>query len=156
MLWQKGSLFAALNAALFIEKDLHCLINGKSFQMGSISQTGFCVVILAASVSLSLFLFLLSDANLISWCAFVVASKTSIYYKKNPKARAKRNAYQKELNAEPKSKKYRAELNRERRKRGIYGKGGKDVSHTKNGGTVLESRSKNRARNGANGKSTKK
>lgn len=156
MLWQRASLFAVLNVVLFIEKDLRCLINGKFFQMESTNQIDFCVVILAVSVFLSLFLFLLSDANLISWCIFVMASKTSIYYKKNPKARAKRNAYQKELNAKPESKKYRAELNRERRKRGIYGKGGKDVSHTKNGGTVLESRSKNRARNGANGKSTKK
>ena len=36
-----------------------------------------------------------------------------------------------------------------------YGKGGKDVSHVKGGGTKLESPSKNRARQGANGKSTK-
>jgi hypothetical protein len=85
-----------------------------------------------------------------------VASKSSIYYKKNPKARAKKNAYQKEFNKTEESKKYRAELNRERRKRGIYGKGGKDVSHKKDGSTTLEHRSKNRARNGANGKSTKK
>lgn len=85
-----------------------------------------------------------------------MASKSSIYYKKNPKARAKKNAYQKELNKTEESRKHRAELNRERRKRGIYGKGGKDVSHKKDGSTTLESRRTNRARNGANGKSTKK
>lgn len=85
-----------------------------------------------------------------------MASKSSIYYKKNPKARAKKNAYQKEVNKTEESKKYRAELNRERRKRGIYGKGGKDVSHKKDGSVTLESRRTNRARNGANGKSTKK
>lgn len=85
-----------------------------------------------------------------------MSSKTSAYYKKNPKARAKRNAYQKELNAKPENRKYRSELNKERRERGVYGKGGKDVSHKKDGSTTLEHRSKNRARNGANGKSTKK
>lgn len=53
----------------------------------------------------------------------------------------------------------RVELNREARKRGIYGKRhkmGKDLSHAKNGSMSLESRSKNRARNGKNGKSTKR
>lgn len=53
----------------------------------------------------------------------------------------------------------RVELNREARQRGIYGKRhsrGVDLSHTKSGKMVLESRSKNRARNGKNGKSTKK
>jgi len=40
------------------------------------------------------------------------------------------------------------ELNRENRKRGTYGNGdGKDVSHKKDGSTVLEKASKNRARN---------
>ena len=54
---------------------------------------------------------------------------------------------------------YRQELNAEARKRGIYGKraaSGKDLSHTKSGKMVLESAKKNRARNGHNGKSTKK
>jgi hypothetical protein len=88
-----------------------------------------------------------------------MASKTSEYYKKNPEARKKRNAYQKEYNARPEERKRRSELNKEGRKRGVYGKReqmGVDVSHTKSGGTVLENRSKNRARNGSNGKSTKK
>jgi hypothetical protein len=44
--------------------------------------------------------------------------------------------------------KKRVELNRENRKRGTYGNGdGKDVSHKKDGSTVLEKASKNRARN---------
>lgn len=52
---------------------------------------------------------------------------------------------------------YRAELNAEARERGIYGKRkSMDLSHTKDGKMVLENKSKNRARQGANGKSTKK
>ena len=77
-------------------------------------------------------------------------------YKKNPKLRAKKNAYQRKYNKKPKVKKASEERWTERRKRGIAGKGGKDLSHTKSGKMVLESRSKNRARNGQNGKSTKK
>ena len=42
-------------------------------------------------------------------------------------------------------------LNRERRRRGIDGKGGPDVSHTASGGTTLEDPSTNRARNGHGG-----
>ena len=45
------------------------------------------------------------------------------------------------------TKKYRAELNRARRKAGVYGKGGKDFSHTKRGTLVRENASRNRARN---------
>ena len=72
------------------------------------------------------------------------------------KAKKKKNEYQKEYNKRPEERKRRAELMKERRKRGIDGKGGKDVSHTKSGRTVLENRSTNRARNGHNGRSTKK
>lgn len=75
-------------------------------------------------------------------------SKSAEYYKKNPEARKKKNEYQKKYNKSSKERKRRGELVQERRKRGIYGKGGKDVSHTKNGGTTLESPSQNRARNG--------
>ena len=67
--------------------------------------------------------------------------------------------YQKKYNKKPSEVAKRVELNREARERGIYGKrhaAGKDLSHTKDGKMVLESRSKNRARQGANGKSTKK
>tara|TARA_B000000532_G_C18725606_1_gene344512 strand:- start:385 stop:624 length:240 start_codon:yes stop_codon:yes gene_type:complete len=74
--------------------------------------------------------------------------KTSEYYKKNPKARAKRLKQQKRYDAKPNQIKKRVELNRENRKRGTYGNGdGKDVSHKKDGSTVLEKASKNRARN---------
>lgn len=74
--------------------------------------------------------------------------KTSEYYKKNPKARAKRLKQQKAYNAKPMQIKKRVALNKENRKRGTYGNGdGKDVSHKKDGSTVLETASKNRARN---------
>jgi len=54
---------------------------------------------------------------------------------------------------------YRSELNAEARDRGIYGKRAaisKDLSHKKDGTMTLENKSKNRARNGSSGKSTKK
>jgi hypothetical protein len=86
-----------------------------------------------------------------------MAGKTSEYYKKNPQAAEKHREYQRKLNKTEKQKEYRAELNKENRSRGTYGNGdGKDMSHTKSGKMVSESASKNRARNGANGKSTKK
>jgi hypothetical protein len=69
----------------------------------------------------------------------------------------KKLEYDKEYAASEKRKKYRVELNRENRKRNTYGNGdGKDVSHTKSGGLVLEKAKVNRARNGHNHKSTKK
>ena len=75
-------------------------------------------------------------------------SRTSKYYAANPKARKKRVAQQAKINARPEEKERRRELAADRRKRGVMGKGGKDVSHKKNGKTFLEDRSKNRARNG--------
>jgi hypothetical protein len=75
------------------------------------------------------------------------------------KATGRDLAYQKAYNKKPSEVAKRVELNREARKRGVYGKryaAGKDLSHTKSGGLVLESAKKNRARNGQNGKSTKK
>ena len=75
-------------------------------------------------------------------------SRTSEYYKKNPKARAKRLKQQARYNRQSLQIEKRVELNRENRKRGTYGNGdGKDVSHKKDGSTVLEKASKNRARN---------
>jgi hypothetical protein len=66
---------------------------------------------------------------------------------------SKEKAYQ----SSPERKKYRARLNKENRKRGTYGNGdGKDMSHTKGGGMVLEKAGRNRARNGHNNKSTLK
>jgi len=66
---------------------------------------------------------------------------------------------QKEYNNRPNQVAKRVELNREARQRKIYGKrhsNGVDLSHTKSGSMVLEKSSANRARNGRNGKSTKK
>ena len=68
---------------------------------------------------------------------------------------SKEKAYQ----STPARNKYRAELNAEARDRGIYGKRSamsKDLSHKKDGSMTLEAKSKNRARQGSNGKSTKK
>ena len=77
-------------------------------------------------------------------------------YKKNPKLKAKKNSYQRKYNKKPGVKQKSEERWSERRRRGIGGKGGKDLSHTKSGGLVMESRRRNRSRNGKNGKSTLK
>lgn len=74
--------------------------------------------------------------------------RSARYYRENPEARAKKNASQRRRNKHPLAIKYRTELKAERRKRGIYGKGGDDMSHTKKGRLVAESPKKNRARNG--------
>jgi hypothetical protein len=77
-----------------------------------------------------------------------MASRTSKYYKDNPEARKKRLKQQARYNRQSLQINKRVELNRENRKRGTYGNGdGKDVSHKKDGSTVLEKASKNRARN---------
>jgi hypothetical protein len=66
-------------------------------------------------------------------------------------------SYDKKYQAKKKQKKYRAKLNKANRDSGTYGNGdGMDKSHTKSGKLVNEKQSRNRARNGANGKSTKK
>jgi len=77
-------------------------------------------------------------------------------YKKNPTLRAKKNAYQRKYNKKTSVKNKSEERWTERRRRGIAGKGGKDLSHTKSGRLVLESRRSNRSRNGKNGRSTLK
>ena len=82
--------------------------------------------------------------------------KSARYYAKNPEAAAKKAAYQRKLNKKPSVKKASEARWTERRRRGIAGKGGADLSHTKSGTMVKESPRKNRARNGHNGKSTKK
>jgi hypothetical protein len=82
--------------------------------------------------------------------------KSARYYAANPEAAAKKNAAQRKRNKTTANKAYRSELNAERRQRGVYGKGGADMSHTKSGKLVPESPKKNRARNGANGRSTRK
>lgn len=90
-------------------------------------------------------------------------SRTAKFYASNPQAKTKKYAYDKKRNEKPEQKEYRAELARERRARGMMGKGGDDLSHTKGGGFKKEDPSKNRARNGhgkrprlASGKGTRK
>ena len=73
--------------------------------------------------------------------------KSAQYYRDNPEARKKKAEYDTKFHSTPARRKYRTELGKERRERGIDGKGGKDVSHTRNGGTTLENPSANRARN---------
>jgi hypothetical protein len=71
--------------------------------------------------------------------------------------RQKKIEYDKKYHQTEERKKYRAELNRKNRDANTYGNGdNKDMSHTKSGKMVSEHQSKNRARNGANKKSTKK
>ena len=78
-----------------------------------------------------------------------MVSKSTAYYRANPDAKAKKDAYNTEYHATPARKKYRAELDKERNAREKAGQNltGKDVSHTKDGGTTLEDSSTNRARN---------
>jgi hypothetical protein len=83
-------------------------------------------------------------------------SKSAKYYASNPAAAAKKAAYQRKLNKKPAVKQASEERWTERRRRGLAGKGGPDLSHTRDGRMVLESPSKNRARNGHNGKSSRK
>ena len=64
-----------------------------------------------------------------------------------PEQIKKKVAYDSKYQKTKKRVKYRVELNRINRKKGRVGDG-KDVSHTKGGGTVLEDASKNRSRNG--------
>ena len=73
--------------------------------------------------------------------------ETAKYYKDNPKAKAKKDAYQKEYNKKPEQVKKRVELNKVNRDRGTYGNGdGLDMSHTKNG-IVKKKASVNRGSN---------
>ena len=80
-------------------------------------------------------------------------SKSAKYFAKNPKARAKKKAYDRKFSATEDQKNSRVETTRETRKRKTPGK---DVSHKKDGTLTREKRSTNRARNGKGGKSTKK
>ncbi len=73
---------------------------------------------------------------------------STAYYRSHPEAAAKKVRHQAAINRRPEERHRRAELNRERRRRGIAGKGGPDISHTVGGNTVLEDPSTNRARNG--------
>ena len=73
--------------------------------------------------------------------------RSAKYYRSNPEARRKKAATDKKVNARPEQREKRTELSKERRRRGVMGKGGKDMSHTKDGRIVAEDASKNRARN---------
>jgi hypothetical protein len=64
----------------------------------------------------------------------------------SPEAKRHKIEYDKKYESTPERVKYREELNRERRKRGIYGQGGPDMSHTKDHTIVAESPHANRAR----------
>jgi len=84
-------------------------------------------------------------------------SKSALYFRSHPEARKKKNEYNTKYHATPERKKYRVKLNKANRDAGTYGNGdGKDMSHKKSGKLVKESASANRARNGKDGKSTKK
>ena len=65
---------------------------------------------------------------------------------KSPAAIEHKRKYETEYESSPARKKYRRELEGERRKRGVAGKGGKDMSHTKTGKIVPEDPHTNRAR----------
>jgi len=72
-------------------------------------------------------------------------SRSAKYYRENPEARAKKNAYQKQFNKKKGQSKNRTELNRLNRLFGTYGNGDNlDVSHRTGKKTRLESQSKNR------------
>lgn len=83
--------------------------------------------------------------------------KNKIVGKKNSKGTNKasgRKYTEADLRSNRKNQKKRVQLNREARKKGVYGKRykkGVDLSHGK-GGLKLESRSKNRSRNGKGGR----
>ena len=64
----------------------------------------------------------------------------------SPEAKRHKLEYDKQYESNPQRVKYREDLNRERRKRGIYGQGGPDMSHTKDHTLVAESPHANRAR----------
>ena len=76
--------------------------------------------------------------------------KTSRYYQsaKGAKSYKKQKRKQKKINSTAAKRAYRRLLSRKRRKLGIMGRGGKDVSHKK-GRLTLEIPKKNRARGGA-------
>jgi len=76
--------------------------------------------------------------------------KTSRYYQsaKGRKSYLKQKKKQKLINSTAAKRAYRRLLSRRRRKLGIMGKGGKDVSHRK-GRLTLEIPKRNRARGGA-------
>jgi hypothetical protein len=84
-------------------------------------------------------------------------SRSAKFYHENREAAKKKADYDKKYHATEERKQYRAELNKANRSAGTYGnKDGMDASHKKDGKLVKEAQSRNRARQGSNGKSTKK
>ena len=75
--------------------------------------------------------------------------RTSRYYAANPDAAEKHRSYMRKYNKRRGKSAYRSKLNKARRKAGIYGKGGPDMSHDSKGRLRRESMKINRARNGA-------
>ncbi len=74
--------------------------------------------------------------------------KSSKYYRGNAQARAKKNAYQRSYNKSKAKIAYRSRLNKARRKAGVYGKGGPDMSHDSKGNLRKQSVKINRSNNG--------
>lgn len=74
-------------------------------------------------------------------------SESAKYFASHPAARAKKNDYNKQYHSTEERKNYRERLNKVNRADHGYGDG-KDLSHTKSGKLVKETRSSNRARNG--------
>ena len=64
----------------------------------------------------------------------------------SPEAKKHKKEYDTKYESTPERRKYRTELTQERRKRGVAGKGGKDMSHTTSGKIVPEDMHANRAR----------
>lgn len=88
---------------------------------------------------------------------FTGTSESSKYFAANPDARRKKNEYNKKYHATEERKNYREQLNKINRRNNDAGYGDRyDLSHTRDGKLVKESRSSNRARNGKGGKSSKK
>jgi hypothetical protein len=84
-------------------------------------------------------------------------SKSAKYFRENPEAKAKKDAYNKEYHATEERKSYRVKLNKANRKSKTYGnKDGMDKSHTTSGKLVSEKQSTNRARNGKGSRPKKK
>jgi len=74
-----------------------------------------------------------------------MAESTSSYYKKNPKAKAKRNSQQKRYNKSGKGNEIAKKANRANRALGTYGNGdGKDAAHTSPNRARLSSEKENR------------
>jgi hypothetical protein len=73
--------------------------------------------------------------------------KSAKAYRDSPSSRANKARYDTTFNEKPEQMAKRRELVNARRKRGMDGKGGPDLSHTKSGKLVKEPPSMNRARN---------